>query len=225
MKHSRTLYVLLALIALVAAAVLVLNELQRRKIIDSRQEIIEEIQEEMRELQEELGFDKESPAISNLADRLHRASAALEQAKGQWFVLTLQQTERAPIQTHLQGLIDLHTKMLASYRCDLRDYRKLGVEPDSSLMQFTNSQIARLERKLAKLRHNLRVTEKDTRSVHAKLNSLRTLSAESVAHYKGELRTALANGTPADSPRVAHLRARLNDRIRYTSQIDRLSQR
>jgi len=222
---SRTLYLLLALIALAATVLFVINELQRRKIIGSRQEIIEEINEEIRELKEELGFDDQTAAVKSLTDRLYAASSALEQAKHQRFVLNLQQQEQPTIHTHLQGLIDLHTKMLASYRRDLRDYHKLNVAPDSSLVQFTNNQIARLERKLAKFRHNLRIAQKDTKSVNTKLNSLRKLGAEAVAHYKNALREELTADTHANSPRVTHLKACLNDRVRYASQIARLSQR
>ena len=224
MKQSRATYIMVILIAAIVVALLLLfNEIRRRMIIGSQQRIVKTISEEITEVQE-LGFGENESAIRSLSARLQDASEALNQTQAHWF-LWHNKKQNTPLQTHLQELIALHTKMLESYRLDLRDWRKLGIDGQSSLIQFTQKQIAKLQRKLEKLQHNRRIIGSNIGATQETLNSLGTVAAKSVARYKQELKTILATGVQSTDPRVCHLKSRLNDRIRYTCQIDQLSGR
>jgi len=220
MKQSRTTYLLIVIIATAVVSLLIYQQIRRHTAVQKDKATIENIKNEITELKE-LGFKEDEPAIKRLSERLQEVHNQLEHVEKSWFNNNARKS--SPLQTHLEGLIALHTKMLESYQRDLHDYRKFGMKAESAIVQFTRKQIVRIKKKLAKLQNNLQTAQSDTKVMQVKLASLHALCQKAITAYKAELRGLLANGGTTQGPRLAHLKARLNDKIRLACEIDRLS--
>jgi len=226
MKQPRARYMLIALVAAVISAMIafaIYQYVRRQIIIDVQELTIKKITDEITEVQE-LGLRDTDPAVRALRDRLATATEQRENARNSWFVVKRGSATPSPLHTHLQGLITLHTKMLNSYRRDLRDYRKRDVSDSSALVAATRNKITNLQRKLAKLTGNLQIAETDAAAVQLKLTELRNLYTDAIAQCKDELRTLARAGAAANDPRVRLLQEHLSTKLHCACQIDQLSQ-
>lgn len=120
-----------------------------------------------------------------------------------------------PDSVHLETLLSLNRKMLSSYVCEIRQLRKQGLAADSNLMKFAYDKVVRLTIAVAELERQLKAELADRTEFEKRVDRMREITQQSVAHYKNQLRDYLAQGVSEDDERLQHVRKILTIRVKH----------
>lgn len=173
---------------------------RRHMVIRAQQELTQHIDREIIELQS-LGFTQESPILESLRNRKEE-------------VLHAQSME-----LNLNRLLALQKKMLTSYVTEAKMLRNRGVDPNNNRMRFAYDKIVRLTIGVAELERQLKEDEQDDSEFQKRVDRMKEITSQSIAHYKKQLREYREQGLAYDDTRMKELRDMLAIRIKHLYQM------
>jgi hypothetical protein len=175
---------------------------RRHMVIRAQKQITQHIDRELIELQV-LGFAPESELIQILRKRkAHLLSA------------------QPTTESHdIEEVLALQKKMLMSYIMEAKLLRKRDVDPKSNLMRFAYDKIVRLTIAVAELERQLNERQDDRSEFQKRVDRMKEITRQSIAHYKKQLREYMQRGLAYDDGRIQEARDMLAVRIKHLYQM------
>jgi hypothetical protein len=173
---------------------------RRHMVIRAQQEQMQHIDREIIELQA-LGFAPESSLIESLRNRKQ----------------DVVQTQSAALD--VKQVLSLQKKLLMSYVTEAKMLRKRGVDPSNNRMRFAYDKIVRLTIGVAELERQLKEDEQDSSEFQKRVDRMKEITSQSIAHYKKQLRDYRQQGLAYNDSRMQELRDMLAIRIKHLYQM------
>lgn len=177
--------------------------LRRHMVIRAQQQLTKPIDREIIELQA-LGFAPDGELVQLLRKRK---------------IDLLQAQATADVSLHLEDVLSLQKKMLMSYISEAKMLRKRNIDPKSNIMRFAYDKIVRLTIGVAELERQLKEDRDDSSEFQKRVDRMKEISRQSVAHYKKQLRDYLKQGIVYDDGRMKEAREILAVRIKHLYQM------
>ncbi len=175
---------------------------RRHMVIRAQKQLTQHIDREIIELQV-LGFAPESELMQ-----------ALRKRKAHF--LNAQSATESP---DLEAVLSLQKKMLMSYIREAKLLRKRDVDPKSNLMRFAYDKIVRLTIAVAELDRQLKENLDDRSEFQKRVDRMKEITRQSIAHYKKQLRNYTKRGLAYDDERIQEARDMLAVRIKHLYQM------
>lgn len=113
----------------------------------------------------------------------------------------------------------LQKKMLMSYVAEAKLLRKRGVDSKSPQMRFAYDKIVRLTIGVAELERQMKQPEDDPSEFQKRVDRMKEITRQSIAHYKKQLRSYAKRGISQDDERMRQARDMLSTRIKHYYQM------
>lgn len=221
-RPYKMVMIIAGIVAVMALAVGITNELKRRTLINYNKQIVASLSAEI-DAYKGLGFAESDKVIEVTKARLTHAQEQLESLKNNRQVIFKGDALKTARKERLENLLQVNREMANNYRQEIQEYTSLGMPERHSSMRVAKDNLVRLVVEIAELENRLQSFDAENKEdgIAQKVNSLISLHKQSLDLYKNELQEYTKLGLGEKDAKVKFVRGQITNKASEIEVLER----